>query len=136
MLVDLAHRNVVPVVGLNYKEVRGDGQLDARGMAGRKPASRWSARGWLGEHGSPHAVGARHHGTRVDIDFGVYGVPRPSDRWQRQDPLQHIGPITPENLQQVILPKVSTPCRLIGFRFTCVPCACWPAPARWLPCCG
>ena len=44
---------------------------------------------------------------RVGIDFGVYGVPETFliDR-QGRIRYKHIGPITPDALQNVLMPKV------------------------------
>ncbi|MBS0546058.1 MAG: DsbE family thiol:disulfide interchange protein [Proteobacteria bacterium] len=109
VLVDLARRNLVPVVGLNYKEVRGDGQLDARGMAldAETGLAVERARRWLGEHGNPYTLSVLDIDGRVGIDFGVYGVPETFlIDGNGKIRYKHIGPITPENLQQVILPKV------------------------------
>ncbi|TAH44683.1 MAG: DsbE family thiol:disulfide interchange protein [Betaproteobacteria bacterium] len=109
VLVDLARQKVVPIVGLNYKEVRGDGALDARGMAleAETGLAIERARRWLAEHGDPYTLSVLDIDGRVGIDFGVYGVPETflidGDGKIRY---KHIGPITPENLQQVILPKL------------------------------
>jgi len=56
-LLDLAQRQVVPIVGLSYKDT-----LDA----GRK---------WLQRNGNPYQVVAFDLAGRVGIDYGVYGVP-------------------------------------------------------------
>jgi cytochrome c biogenesis protein CcmG/thiol:disulfide interchange protein DsbE len=101
--------NVVPVVGLNYKEVRGDGELNVRGMAldAETTLAVERARRWLGEHGNPYMLSVLDIDGRVGIDFGVYGVPETflidGDGKIRY---KHIGPITWENLQTVILPKI------------------------------
>jgi len=66
-----------------------------------------SARRFLGRYGNPYAkVGADASG-RVAIDFGVYGVPETyvidkagTIRYKQ------IGPVTPEALEQKILPLV------------------------------
>jgi len=109
VLVALAKQNVVPVVGLNYKEVRGDGELDARGMAleAETGLAVQRARRWLGEHGDPYTLSVLDIDGRVGIDFGVYGVPETFlIDGNGKIRYKHIGPITPENLQKVILPKV------------------------------
>jgi len=44
---------------------------------------------------------------RVGIDFGVYGVPETFliDK-QGRIRFKQIGPVTPENLQKVLMPKI------------------------------
>lgn len=109
VLVDMARRDLVPVVGLNYKEVRGDGQLDVRGMAldAETALAVERARDWLGEHGNPYQLSVLDIDGRVGIDFGVYGVPETFlIDGNGKIRYKHIGPITPENLQKVILPKI------------------------------
>jgi cytochrome c biogenesis protein CcmG/thiol:disulfide interchange protein DsbE len=72
-----AKKNIVPVVGLNYKEVRGDGEIDMdedrcrhRSQAGPR------ARRSLAEaHGDPYTLSVLDIDGRVGIDYGVYGVP-------------------------------------------------------------
>lgn len=109
VLVALARRNIVPIVGLNYKEVRGDGALDARGMAleAETAMAIERARKWLGAHGDPYTLSVLDIDGRVGIDFGVYGVPETFliDRDGRIR-YKHIGPVTPDNLQKVIIPKI------------------------------
>jgi cytochrome c biogenesis protein CcmG/thiol:disulfide interchange protein DsbE len=109
VLVELAKRNVAPIVGLNYKEVRGDGALDTRGMSleAETAQSIERARRWLADHGDPYALSVLDIDGRVGIDFGVYGVPETFliDREGRIR-YKHIGPITPDNLRQVLLPKI------------------------------
>jgi len=109
VLVSLARQDVVPIVGLNYKELRGDGGIDMRGVSLEDETARsiQRARRWLADHGDPYALSVLDIDGRVGIDFGVYGVPETFliDREGRIR-YKHIGPITPENLQQVLLPKI------------------------------
>ncbi|PKO57393.1 MAG: DsbE family thiol:disulfide interchange protein [Betaproteobacteria bacterium HGW-Betaproteobacteria-19] len=109
VLVELARRGIVPIVGLNYKEVRGDGGLDARGMAldAETGLAIERARGWLRAHGDPYQLSVLDIDGRVGIDFGVYGVPETFliDREGRIR-YKHIGPVTPDNLQKVLIPKI------------------------------
>ena len=109
VLVDLARRGVVPIVGLNYKEVRGDGEIDARGMAIEVETGQAieRARGWLSTHGNPYQLSVMDIDGRVGIDFGVYGVPETFliDK-QGRIRYKQIGPVTPENLQKVLMPKI------------------------------
>ena len=109
LLVRMAKQKLVPVVGLNYKEVRGDGALNVRGMAleAETAMAVERARGWLSDHGDPYVLSVLDIDGRVGIDFGVYGVPETFliDAEGRIR-YKHIGPITPDSLQQVIMPKV------------------------------
>ena len=109
LLVRMAKQKLVPVVGLNYKEVRGDGALNVRGMAleAETALAVERARGWLSDHGDPYVLSVLDVDGRVGIDFGVYGVPETFliDAEGRIR-YKHIGPITPDSLQQVIMPKV------------------------------
>ncbi len=109
VLVELARRDVVPIVGLNYKEVRGDGGLDVRNMAmdAETALAIRRARGWLSDHGDPYTLSVLDIDGRVGIDFGVYGVPETflidGNGVIRY---KHIGPISPENLREIILPRI------------------------------
>lgn len=89
LLVDLARRNVVPVVGLNYKDQREAGI------------------GWLREHGDPYVLSAFDLDGRIGIDYGVYGVPETFviDK-SGVIRYKHIGPVTVEALEKKILPKI------------------------------
>ena len=109
VLVRMAQQKLVPIVGLNYKEVRGDGAINARGMALEAETSMAieRARTWLKDHGNPYVLSVLDIDGRVGIDFGVYGVPETFliDR-QGRIRYNHIGPITPDALQNVLMPKV------------------------------
>jgi len=89
LLVDLARRNVVPIVGLNYKDKREDGI------------------GWLAKFGNPYTLSAHDVEGRAGIDYGVYGVPE-TFVIDKQGVIRHkqIGPITPEALERKILPLI------------------------------
>ncbi|MGB7989561.1 MAG: DsbE family thiol:disulfide interchange protein [Candidatus Methylophosphatis roskildensis] len=109
VLVELANRKAVPIYGLNYKEVRGDGSLDARRMA---PAdelalARSRASQWLKERGNPYVASLLDLDGRVGIDYGVYGVPE-TFLIDKNGVIRykHIGPVTPDAVRNVILPKV------------------------------
>ena len=109
LLVRMAEQKLVPVVGLAYKEVRGDGAISTRGMSLEAETAMAVERGrrWLADHGNPYVVSVMDIDGRVGIDFGVYGVPETFliDREGRIR-YKHIGPITPESLQTQIMPKV------------------------------
>jgi cytochrome c biogenesis protein CcmG/thiol:disulfide interchange protein DsbE len=89
LLVELAKANVVPVIGLNYKD-----KNDA-GIA------------WLKQNGDPYRLSVVDADGRVGIDWGVYGVPE-TFVVDKNGVIRYkqIGPITVEALQQKILPLV------------------------------
>ena len=89
VLVALSREQLLPIVGLNYKDTRPDG-LD-----------------WLGRFGNPYAMSAFDQDGRVGIDYGVYGVPE-TFVIDKQGVIRYkqIGPLTPELLQSRILPLV------------------------------
>ena len=89
LLVELAKANVVPVIGLNYKD-----KNDA-GLA------------WLAQNGDPYLLSVVDADGRVGIDWGVYGVPETFvvDK-AGMIRYKQIGPLTAEALQQKILPLV------------------------------
>lgn len=89
LLVDLAERKIVPVVGLNYKDEPTD------------------ARRWLQQLGDPYLLSVSDVEGRTGIDFGVYGVPETFVIDQQGIiRLKHIGPVTEDALKDKILPLV------------------------------
>ncbi|MBP2300358.1 DsbE family thiol:disulfide interchange protein [Azospirillum picis] len=89
VITRLSREKGVTVFGINYKD---------------KPED---ARTWLSRNGDPYAaIGADQDG-RVSIDWGVYGVPESYliDR-QGRIRFKHVGPLTPEVIDQQILPMV------------------------------
>ena len=110
VLVRMAQQKLVPIVGLNYKEVRGDGSLDADKIApdAEKKLALERANGWLNEHGNPYVLSALDLDGRVGIDYGVYGVPETYiiDK-AGVIRLKHIGPVTTDVYAKKILPLVA-----------------------------
>lgn len=108
-LVELSRRDIVPIIGLNYKEVRGDGEIDARGMAldTETTLAVQRARGWLQAHGDPYTWSVLDIDGRVGIDYGVYGVPE-TFLIDRNGVIRykHIGPIHDAVFRDVLLPKI------------------------------
>lgn len=109
VLVEFAKRASVPLVGLNYKEVRGDGEFDMSKIATdqeTKLAIERASR-WLTQHGDPYTLSVLDLDGRVGIDYGVYGVPETYviDK-AGVIRLKHTGPITPDVLGSKILPLV------------------------------
>jgi cytochrome c biogenesis protein CcmG/thiol:disulfide interchange protein DsbE len=110
VLVEMAQRGVLPpVVGLSYKEVRGDAEIDARKMTPPDELRlvRQRAAAWLSEHGNPYSLSALDIDGRVGIDYGVYGVPE-TYLIDKAGIIRYkqIGAITPEALETKILPLV------------------------------
>ncbi len=79
----------VDVVGLNYKDKRGD------------------ARNWLTEWGDPYLMSAFDGSGDVGIDYGVYGVPETFviDR-TGYIRYKHVGPISETDALEVLLPVI------------------------------
>ena len=87
LLVEFSRSGTVPIYGLNYKD---------------KPDA---ATAWLGKHGNPYTMSIVDADGRMGIDYGVYGVPETFviDR-QGVIRYKHIGPVTPQVLNDKILP--------------------------------
>jgi cytochrome c biogenesis protein CcmG/thiol:disulfide interchange protein DsbE len=85
--VDFARRSKVTIVGLNYKDQRGN------------------ALPWLRQLGDPYAMSLYDGDGKVAIDWGVYGVPETfvMDR-QGIVRFKHVGPVTPEVMREKIEP--------------------------------
>ena len=100
----------VTLVGLNYKEVRGDGALDADKIAPdtEKQMAIQRANAWLSKHGDPYALSVLDLDGRVGIDYGVYGVPETYiiDK-SGLIRMKHTGPISPDDFSGKILPLVA-----------------------------
>jgi cytochrome c biogenesis protein CcmG/thiol:disulfide interchange protein DsbE len=89
VLMDLARRSVVPLVGLDYK----DGPAEARQ--------------WLAQHGDPYLLSVVDRDGRVGIDYGVYGVPETYVIDQAGTiRYKQIGPLTADVLHGKILPLI------------------------------
>jgi cytochrome c biogenesis protein CcmG/thiol:disulfide interchange protein DsbE len=89
VLIELARRKLAPIVGLNYKD-----QRDA-------------ALAVLKADGNPYDANLVDADGRVGIDWGVYGVPE-TFVVDKQGIIRHkhIGPITPEVIEQELLPLI------------------------------
>ncbi len=85
----LARMQLVPVVGLDYKDKPEDG------------------RAWLRELGNPYTVIPTDEKGKIGIDWGVYGVPETFiiDK-QGRIAYKHIGPINADSLRDIIVPKI------------------------------
>ncbi|RZI84777.1 MAG: DsbE family thiol:disulfide interchange protein [Rubrivivax sp.] len=89
VLLDFSKRAGVTIVGLNYKDVRQDGQQ------------------WLNRFGNPYQLSAFDADGRVGIDYGVYGVPETFviDK-QGVVRLKLTGPITSAVIKDKLLPLI------------------------------
>lgn len=90
VLLDLARRNVVPIIGFNYQDQR---------EAGRQ---------WLVKHGDPYKLTAFDADGRVGMDLGVIGVPETFviDK-QGRIRFKFAGPVTRELLKDKLLPLIA-----------------------------
>ena len=110
VLVDMAKSKSVTLVGLNYKEVRGDGDIDMDKITAdtEKKMAIERANGWLRKHGNPYLLSVLDLDGRVGIDYGVYGVPETyiidTTGVIR---MKHTGPISPDIFSGKILPLVA-----------------------------
>lgn len=110
VLVEFSKSAKVPLIGLNYKEVRGDGGFDMSKMPAdeEKKLAFERARAWLAEHGDPYTLTVMDLDGRVGIDYGVYGVPETYviDK-AGVIRMKHTGPITPDVLGGKLLPLIA-----------------------------
>jgi len=89
VLMDLARLNVVPIVGLNYKDGRAEGVTQ------------------LQQFGNPYLMSAFDFNGRVGIEYGVYGVPETFVIDKRGViRMKYIGPLTPEIISGKLLPLI------------------------------
>jgi cytochrome c biogenesis protein CcmG/thiol:disulfide interchange protein DsbE len=89
LLMQLARDSRIRVVGINYKD-----QAD-------------NARRFLGRYGNPFVASGADANGRAAIEWGVYGVPE-TFIVGRDGRIAYklVGPITPENIQQVMKPEI------------------------------
>ncbi len=89
LLMELAKANLVPMVGLNYKD------KNELGLA------------WLRQNGDPYTMSVVDADGRVGIDYGVYGVPE-TFVIDKNGVIRYkqIGPVTTEALEKKIIPLV------------------------------
>ena len=88
-ITDLARSGRLRVVGLNFRDEPED------------------ARNWLAEHGDPYDVIVTDYDGRVSINFGVYAAPESFLIAPDGEVVyKQIGALTPEVIEEVILPMV------------------------------
>jgi cytochrome c biogenesis protein CcmG/thiol:disulfide interchange protein DsbE len=90
VLMKFARSQMLPIIGLDYKDQR----KDAMGVVNRS--------------GNPYDLIAFDSDGRVGIDYGVYGVPE-SYLIDKAGIIRykHIGPITEESLVKTIIPLIN-----------------------------
>lgn len=90
LLIELAQRGKIPVVGVNYKDAAAN------------------ARRFLGRYGNPFAaIGADTTG-RTAIEWGVYGMPETFVvDGDGRIAYKHVGPISREALERTLLPTIA-----------------------------
>jgi len=110
VLVEMAKDKALTLVGLNYKEVRGDAAFDVDKMApaAERDLALKRAQAWLKTRGDPYTLSALDLDGRVGIDYGVYGVPETYviDK-AGVIRMKWTGPITPGVFSGKILPLVA-----------------------------
>ena len=91
VFMQMQREGLLPIHGLNHKDQPGDAQK------------------WLDDLGDPYTRTGADIDGRVSIDWGVYGVPETFviDRGGRIA-YKHIGPVTPEVLQEKLRPLIAT----------------------------
>lgn len=106
ILVALSRQPELQMLGINYKE------LQASELSGQDPKSSEAvqkatlrSQNWLKKHGQAFDFNVLDMDGRVGMDFGVYGLPETYliDREGRVR-FKHAGALTPEVVQQKLLP--------------------------------
>ena len=89
VITRLSTMKLLNIIGLNYKDEPTDGKR------------------WLQQFGDPYATSVIDLDGRVGIDWGVYGVPETfvigADGTIKY---KHIGPVTDESLNNILLPII------------------------------
>jgi cytochrome c biogenesis protein CcmG/thiol:disulfide interchange protein DsbE len=110
VLVEMAKSRTITLIGLNYKEVSGDGAIDTSKISpqAEEKMAIERANGWLKTRGDPYALTVLDLDGRVGIDYGVYGVPETYviDK-SGVIRMKHTGPISPDVFSGKILPLVA-----------------------------
>ena len=110
VLVEMAKDKSITLVGLNYKEVRGDVDVDADKLEpeAERALALQRSNAWLKQHGNPYSLSVLDLDGRVGIDYGVYGVPETYviDK-AGVIRFKQTGPITPDVFSGKILPLVA-----------------------------
>ena len=91
VLMELAKRDTMPILGLNYKDKGEDAQR------------------WLKQFGDPYQLSVVDADGRIGIDYGVYGVPE-TYLIDGEGVIRYkqIGPLTQAIVEQKVLPLAKT----------------------------
>ncbi len=85
----LAKKNIVNIIGLNYKD---------------EPAA---ALQWLAQLGNPYKLSVMDLEGRTGIDYGVYGVPETFVVDKKGIiRYKHTGPVSARDMQEILIPKI------------------------------
>ena len=89
LLMQLSRENIVPIVGLDYKDKREDGEAT------------------LKKAGDPYSLVIADADGKVGFDYGVYGVPE-TYVIDKQGIIRYklIGAVTPQNLSETLMPLI------------------------------
>ncbi len=88
-LMELARRNIIPLVGIAYKD----------------PAAKSLA--WLNELGNPYSRIGMDRKGRTGIDFGVYGIPESFFvNSEGRIIYKYIGPLDARAWQKIVIPEL------------------------------
>lgn len=89
VLLEFSKRQLVPIIGLDYKDKRDD------------------ALAWLNQFGNPYTQSIMDTAGRVGIDFGVYGVPETFlIDGQGRIRYKFTGPLNQDSLERILLPHI------------------------------
>ncbi|MEN9689271.1 MAG: Thiol:disulfide interchange protein DsbE [Pseudomonadota bacterium] len=108
LLVAFSKTQSIPIVGLSYKEIQASDQANGPLSDEAKLAlARERSLRFLQRQGDPYKLSVMDLDGRVGIDYGVYGVPE-TYVIDKQGVIRYkqVGPVTPELLQQKILPLI------------------------------
>lgn len=109
MLMQFAQQGLVPVVGMNYKEIQTDQDEAGQPLlpATRLAMARTKTAAWLKKHGNPYAVTVLDVDGRVGVNYGVYGVPE-SYLIDKAGVIRYkvVGVLTPEILAETVQPLI------------------------------
>ena len=108
VLVAFSKQYDVPVVGLSYKEIQPHEEQASKLPPEQKlQLARERSQRFLQRQGDPYVLSVMDLDGRVGIQYGVYGVPETYviDR-QGVIRFKHVGPVTPQLIQDKLLPLV------------------------------
>lgn len=108
LLVEFSQTQSVPIVGLSYKEIQAADQANGPLSEEAKLAlARERSLRFLQRQGDPYKLSVMDLDGSVGINYGVYGVPETYliDR-QGVIRFKHVGPVTPQVLQDKLLPLI------------------------------